>query len=108
MNMGFLTDFIGKHTRHATPVVIAGMVFVGTAWLNSYDAEMDRLSENPNPKPYDYRKPWVRSAIAAFVAWGALMNQAVGERRQKIVSDTDWVRRQASTRITPGTEEPPK
>lgn len=93
MNMGFVTDFVTKHTRHATPVVIAGLVFVATPVLVTLDEGMDQLSLKTDARPYDYKKPWIKAAIVGLTALGALMNQAVAERRQKIGSETDFLRR---------------
>lgn len=113
--MSAVTTFVTKHTRHATPVIIAAAVFVGGSYIKAYSDAEDLLDSIPHPTEWQQRKPRVIGISSALIALGALVNQAVGNRRKKLegdngtapptLSEEEFFRRRAGPQPPP---QPPK
>jgi len=95
--MGF-TAFIQRHTRHATPVLVAGLAYIGAPFLVTLDENLthmdERLKRGEGMSYYDGWRPWIKASVVMLGALGAFMSREVDERRKKLVSETEWIKQE--------------
>lgn len=103
---GFITAFVRRHTSHATPVVVASLVFVVSPMVVTLDSETEALSRVNDPTPYQVRRPWFKTAIVGLGALGALCSNAIADRRRRLdekariaagKTEEEWAREQSKT-----------
>ena len=86
-----VTDFFKKHTRHSTPLFVAGVVFVGVPVLTTLDSGMESLSKLREATAYDWNRMLIKTGIVGLSALGGFMSTVYKEWREekKRLSETE-------------------
>ena len=73
--MSGVTEFFKRHTRHATPVFVAGLVYVAVPALVTLDAGMESLAKLGNASVYEWTRVCIKASLVALSALGGFLHQ---------------------------------
>ncbi len=88
-----LTDFVSRETRHLTPVIIDGLIWVLVPTLTAFNIGMEKLATQTRVTSADWCRVIVETSIVALTALGSFRSQAYGrwKSESKAREATDFV-----------------
>ncbi len=66
-----------RRTRHFSPVILRGMLWVGIAMLTDLRTSLKTLAEKGNIGTMDWTDACVGCALAGMIAWRIFLDQAI-------------------------------
>jgi len=83
------TEFITKHTRPITPLLIHGLVWVAGPMLAYLEVEMQRLSEKGVIVPLDYWRAFAHMGVVGLLALGGFISATYSDWKQQRQHDKE-------------------
>lgn len=77
------TEFFRKHTTGSTPIVVAGIVFVGVPVLTTLDTAMENLANRGTTSAYDWTRAITKAGIVGLSALGGFMSTTYDKWRKE-------------------------